>query len=77
MISFFAIIPLGVISIVFAVKLLHLPDDLFGLLTPFSYTIIASGMCYASIILSPLGIIGEAAAGVILGMIFFRAAERY
>ncbi len=73
-ISFFAIIPLGIISIVFAAKLLRLPDDLFGLLKPFSYTIIASGVCYTSIILIPLGIIAEAVAGVILGMIFFRAA---
>lgn len=65
-----------ILFIVFAIRMLRLSDNLFGLLKPFSYTTIASGICIASIIFIPLGLIASAASDVILGMIFFRAAEQ-
>ncbi|MBM4141548.1 MAG: hypothetical protein FJ242_08750 [Nitrospira sp.] len=71
-----AFILLQIIYIVFAIRILRLPDNLFGLLKPFSYTSIASGICLASIILIPVGFIVSAAADVILGIIFFRAAKQ-
>lgn len=73
LLTFFAIIPWGIIYIVFAIRLLRLSDDLFGLLRPFSYTSIASGLCFTTVILIPLGLILGAVADVILGMIFFKA----
>jgi hypothetical protein len=68
-------VPFGVVNIVFAVKLLKLQDDLFGLLKPFAYTTIAAGICGASVILMPLGMLAATAALIMQGMIFLRAKE--
>lgn len=76
LLSIVALIPFGIVLIVFAIRILRLSDDLSGFLKPFSYTSIATGVCFATIILIPLGLIASAASDVILGMIFFRAAER-
>ena len=67
-----ALIPFGIIFIVFAIKLLRLPDNLFGLLKPFSYTSIATGFCFATIFLIPLGLVASTIADMILAIIFFR-----
>lgn len=74
--SVVALIPFGIVFIVFAIRILRLSDNLFGLLKPFSYTSIASGLCFATIVLIPLGLIASVAADIILGIIFFRATER-
>jgi hypothetical protein len=66
-------IPFCILTIVFGVRLLKLKDDLFGLLKPYAYTTIGSGVCGATIILAPIGLFVAAAALVILGMIFLRA----
>ena len=68
-------IPLSVVGIVFAVRLLRLQDDLCGLLKPFAYTTIAACICYVTVILAPIGGLVDAAATVILGLIFFKAAR--
>ncbi|MBM4128558.1 MAG: hypothetical protein FJ243_00395 [Nitrospira sp.] len=60
--------------IIFSIKMLRFPGNLYGLLKPFCYTMIAAGICLISLILIPLGLIASAAADIILGMIFFRAA---
>ena len=67
----------GVIYIVFAIRILRLPEDLFCLLKPFSYLLIATGICYVTFILIPLAFITGAVSSVILAMIFFRAAEAF
>jgi hypothetical protein len=66
-------VPLALLSIVFAVKLLGLEDDLHGLLRPYAYTSIAAGICFATLILAPLGMLVAAASTAILGTIFLRA----
>jgi hypothetical protein len=60
----------------FATRLLRLPGNLYGLLKPFCYITIVSGICFITVLLSPVGIIAGAVADVILGVIFFRAAEQ-
>ncbi|MDH5768172.1 MAG: hypothetical protein OEZ31_04345 [Nitrospirota bacterium] len=70
-----AFILLQIIYIIFAIRILRLPDNLFGLLRPFSYTSIAGGICLASIILIPIGFIVSSVSDIILGIIFFRAAK--
>lgn len=65
----------SIVNIVFGVMLLKLKNDLFGLLKPFAYMTIASGVLGATVILAPLGLIAAVAALVILGMIFLRAKE--
>jgi hypothetical protein len=71
-----ALIVFGILSIMFATRLLRLSGDLYGLLKPFSYTQIVSGICLASVFLLPVAILVGAVADVILGVIFFRAAEQ-
>ena len=66
-------VPLAVLGIIFAVKLLSLQDDLHGLLRPYAYTSIAASICFATIILAPVGMIVAAVSTAILGAIFLRA----
>lgn len=73
--SILAFIAFGILSIMFATRLLRLTGNLYGLLKPFSYTQIVSGLCFIIVVLSPVGIIAGAVADVMLGIIFFRAAE--
>ena len=74
--SIIAFIVFGILSIMFATRLMRLSNNLYGLLKPFSYTNIVSGICFITVFLSPVGIIAGAVADVILGVIFFRAAEQ-
>jgi ABC-type proline/glycine betaine transport system permease subunit len=71
-----ALIAFGILSIMFATRLLRLSGDLYGLLKPFSYTQIVSGICLVTVFLFPVAILAGAVADVILGVIFFRAAEQ-
>jgi hypothetical protein len=57
-------------------RLLRLSGNLYGLLKPFSYTQIVSGICFITVFLPLVGIVAGAVADVILGVIFFRAAEQ-
>lgn len=68
------IIPLGVIQILFGLKLQQLPSDLGGLLRPYCYLNIVTGFSMAAIILLPLGILTGAIADIMLGTIFFQVA---
>ena len=56
--------------------LFQVSDDLFGLLKPFAYTTIASGICGVTVILMPIGMLIGLAALIIEGMIFLRAKEQ-
>jgi hypothetical protein len=73
--SVIAYIFFGILSILFATRLLKLPGGLYGLLKPFSYLSLLSGICFVSVMLLPVGILVGAASDVVLGVIFFRAAE--
>jgi hypothetical protein len=74
--SIIAYIVLGILAILFAKRLLRLPGNLYGLLKPFCYMTIASGICLIIFFLLPAGILAGAVADAILGVIFFRAAEQ-
>ncbi|MFZ5910475.1 MAG: hypothetical protein ACOYYU_10710 [Chloroflexota bacterium] len=73
--SLILIIPMGIILILLSVTLLRLEDNLYELLKPFAYVSIATGFCFTAISLIPFALITGAASDIILGMIFFRAAE--
>jgi len=72
LITMILFIPFSLVTIVFGVVLLKMKDDLFGLLKPYAYTTIVSGVCGATVILAPIGLLSAVAALVILGMIFLR-----
>lgn len=67
-------IALAVLTVVFGIKLLRLSEDLYGLLKPFAYTLIAAAVLAATVILLPVGVLVDVANNVILAMVFFRAA---
>ena len=71
-----ALILFGILSIMFATRLLRLSGNLYGLLKAFCYTTIISGICLVTIFLLPVAITAGAVSDVILGVIFFRAAEQ-
>jgi hypothetical protein len=71
-----ALIGFGILSIMFGTRLLRLSGDLYGLLKPFCYVTIGSGICLVTVFLLPVAILTGAVADVILGVIFFRAAEQ-
>jgi len=71
--SMFVLFAYSIVTIVFATMLLKLKDDLFGLLRPYAYTTIVSGVCGATVVLSPIGLLAAVVALVMQGMIFLRA----
>lgn len=71
-----ALVALGIVMISFAITLMKLQDQLAGFLKPFCYLSIAVGVCTASIILIPLGLLASIAADVLLALVFFRIADR-
>lgn len=64
----------GIIEVIFGLRLLRLPNDLRGLLKPYCYVNVATGICLASIAMVPFGIVTGAVSDVMLGTIFFQAA---
>lgn len=76
MLTLAALIAFGILSIMFGTRLLRLSGNLYGLLKPFCYTTIMSGICLVTIFLLPVAILAGAVSDVILGVIFFRAAEQ-
>jgi hypothetical protein len=66
----------GIVLIRFGFNLLKLPDNLGGMLNPFCYANIATGILLASVILIPLSMLASAISALMLGTIFFNAARR-
>ncbi len=63
------------VTIAFGVVLIRMERDLFGMLYPFAYTSIGSGVCGATVILAPVGLLAAMAALVMQGMILLRAGR--
>jgi hypothetical protein len=68
-------LPLAILSIVFAVRLLRLRDTLYGLLKPYAYLTIVASALFATFFLAFLGLFFDVACSVLLGLIFLRAAR--
>lgn len=66
----------GIVLIRFGFNLLKLPDHLGGMLNPFCYANIATGLLAATVILIPLSMLASAISALMLGTIFFNAARR-
>jgi len=69
-------IPLSIISIIFAVKLLRLPSDLGGLLKPLIVVNIAACVCFLLVVLAPLGLLINAVGDVLIGVVLLRQLGR-
>jgi hypothetical protein len=75
--SILASVFFGILSILFSSRLLRLPYRFYGLLKAYCYITMISGICFVTVLLLPVGILVEAASDVILGIVFFRAAEEH
>jgi hypothetical protein len=69
------IVAQGVVQAHFGYKLLKLPNDLGGMLKPFCYVNMATGILMATIILIPVGIVVSAISDLMLGTIFFNMGK--
>ncbi len=65
----------GVIQAQFGYKLLKLQDNLGGMLKPFCYTNMATGIMIASVVLLLVGAAVSAISDLMLGTIFFHVAR--
>jgi len=70
------IVFIGIVQIRFGYRLLKLPDDLAGMLKPFCYSNIATGICIASLFLLIVGVLVSAISDLMLGTIFFSLAKQ-
>lgn len=66
----------GVVQILLGYRLLRLQADLDGMLKPFCYLNMATGICLASVVLVLVGIALSALSDLLLGTIFFHMAGK-
>lgn len=69
------LVALGIVQVQFGFKLLKLPNDLGGMLKPFCYANMATGILLASVVLIPLSILASAISDLMLGTIFFNMSK--
>ena len=69
------IVAQGIVQFQFGYKLLKLPNDLGGMLKPFCYANMATGILMVSIGLIPLGILASAISDLMLGTIFLNMGK--
>ena len=69
------LVALGIVQAQFGYRLLKLTNDLGGLLKPFCYANMTTGLFMASIVLMPLSIVVSALSDLMLGTIFFNLAR--
>ena len=65
----------GIIQIQFGYKLLKLENNLGGMLKPFCYANMLTGICVASVVLIIVGVVVSAISDLMLGTIFFNVAK--
>lgn len=66
---------LGILQIQFGYRLLKLQNDLGGMLKPFCYSYMVTGICIASVVLIIVGVVTSAISDLMLGTIFFNVAK--
>jgi hypothetical protein len=69
------LVALGIVQAQFGYRLLKLSNNLGGLLKPFCYANMATGIFLASVVLMPISIIVSALSDLMLGTIFFNISR--
>lgn len=70
------VVLLGIAQAGLGMRLFELPSDLGGMKRPYCWLNIATGLCTASMLLIPVGIVTSAVGDLMLGTIFFQEARR-
>lgn len=66
---------LGVVQIQFGYRLLRMRENLAGMLKPFCYANMLTGVCVASVVLTIVGVAVSAISDLMLGTIFLNVAK--
>jgi hypothetical protein len=66
----------GLVQVQFGYRLLRLPNSLGGMLQPFCYVNMATGILIASVVLILVGVLVSAISDLMLGTIFFTIARQ-
>jgi len=66
----------GIVQLQFGNRLLKLQNNLGGLLKPFCYFNMLTGVCVASIVLILVGVVASAISDLMLATIFFNASKQ-
>lgn len=69
------VVIIGGLQLLFGVRLLKLPTTLGGLLLPYCVLNMVTGVCFATVVLLPVGIVASAVSDVMLGTIFFTVSR--
>ncbi|MBN2414502.1 hypothetical protein JXO52_01600 [bacterium] len=69
------IIPIGIIMIMYGLRMLKMGDAVSHILKLYSYSLVGTGICMVSVILLPFALILGLVMDILLGMIFFSAAD--
>jgi hypothetical protein len=67
---------LGIVQLQFGYKLTKLQNNLGGLLKPFCYLNMATGICVASVVLILVGVVVSAISDLMLATIFFNVSKQ-
>lgn len=67
---------LGIVQVQFGYKLMKLQNDLGGMLKPYCYSNMVTGVFIASVVLIVVGIVTSAVSDLLLGTIFFNIAKQ-
>ncbi|NCA82750.1 MAG: hypothetical protein EOM72_08385 [Opitutae bacterium] len=74
--SLLSLVAFGILDIVIGLRVLRAEIDLSGLRKPYACTTLAGGICYATILLFPIGILVSVASGILVALIFFRESSQ-
>lgn len=69
------LVVLGVLMLIIGIKLQKCQNQLHGLLKTFSLSMMATGICLASVVLLPLAMLAWMVMGIVQGMIFLKEAD--
>jgi len=67
-----AMVTIGIVDILIAVKLFKIKENLGEYVRVFAYITIVAGICEVSVIFSPLSLLLIPVNGVVLALIFFK-----
>ncbi|UCG61357.1 MAG: hypothetical protein JSV52_13710 [Candidatus Zixiibacteriota bacterium] len=67
-----AMVAIGIVDILIAIKLLKIKEHFSELIRAFAYISMGAGICEVSVLLSPLSLVLVPVSAIVLAMIFFR-----
>jgi hypothetical protein len=67
-----AMVTIGIVDILIAVKLLRIKENFGEYIRAFAYITMAAGICEVTVLLSPMALVMVPVSAIVLALIFFR-----